>query len=590
MPANGIKGRFDLTANIPTTVSQCETLENGVVVVNVCNRGNASTLVKMAVTSIAGQFDNNAHYIEYDVELGPKGVLVRDGITINEDQFVVVSADSSAVSVVSWGVEYAAAQANPNDPLNDPEIGSWASEPGDSFWYPGGNRMHTYNNLIYNIGNVDNDDGVNARNGRMYVYNTNGEFVYGTRIENQGNSEPISVFTQTDIDDSGNLYAVGRHKNGTTSSAIGTIIRKINTSGGEAWSKHVREGFYSGGDGWFGDGNAVAYDPNNSVVFVAGNTERGSFNSDGARDPAIVCLNASDGSYNNSIGNVAFTDTSNLESRITKMKIAPNGYLYVLRYENNATPGSDRLGHVTVMDVNNSYSVVWDTSMYIVDNNGNENVVPKDIVFDSSSNAYVYLHHNTWDPCVTKLNSSGVHQWTRSPVIASQTLFQSQEPLAIGPNGDTLIIALTDTQDRGWVLEMNTSDGNANWQFGSSAPDYQFQGAVVVGDKLYLGSYETPRVFKVNENGGLALQTTSDGATISDFNYGWSAPGTEANVNIQVARSITHAAVATNTITLDTSYAGPDVQTINTTYNIITPVTSSNVSTTVTVLDDSIRV
>ena len=148
----------------------------------------------------------------------------------------------------------------------------------------------------------------------------------------------------------------------------------------------------------------------------------------------------------------------------------------------------------------------------------------------------------------------------------------------------------TDTQDRGWVLEMNTSDGKANWQFGSSAPDYQFQGAVVVGDKLYLGSYETPRVFKVNENGGLALQTTSDGATISDFNYGWSAPGTEANVNIQVARSITHAAVATNTITLDTSYAGPDVQTINTTYNIITPVTSSNVSTTVTVLDDSIRV
>ena len=51
MPANGIKGRFDLTANVPTTVSQCETLENGVVVVNVCNRGNASTLVKMAVTS-----------------------------------------------------------------------------------------------------------------------------------------------------------------------------------------------------------------------------------------------------------------------------------------------------------------------------------------------------------------------------------------------------------------------------------------------------------------------------------------------------------------------------------------------------------
>jgi len=588
MPANGIKGRFDLTANVPTTVSQCETLENGVVVVNVCNRGNASTLVKMAVTSIAGQFDNNAHYIEYDIELGPKGVLVRDGITINEDQFVVVSADSSAVSVVSWGVEYAAAQANPNAPLTDPEIGSWAADPGDSFWIGNLNRMHTYNNLIYNIGNVDNDDGFNARNGRMYVYNTNGEFVYGTQIGNQGNSEPISVFTQTDIDDSGNLYAVGRHKNGTTGSAIGTIIRKINTSGGEAWSKHVREGFYPSGDGWFGDDVAVAYDPNNSVVFVAGKTERGSFNSDGNRDPAVICLNASDGSYNNSIGNVAFTDTSNLNSRIKKMRIAPNGYLYVLRFTDGAAPGSDTLAHVTVMDVNNSYSVVWDTSMYVQDVNANRNTTPTDIVFDSSSNAYVYLHHNTWNPCVTKLNSSGVHQWTRAPVLP-QTLFQQQEPLALGPNGDTLIMAIADTTNKGWVLEMNTSDGSANWQFGSSAPDYRFCGGVVVGDKLYMGSYDEPRVFKVNENGGLNLQTTSDGATISDFNYGWLAPGAEANSNIQFARSITHTAVATNTITLDTSYAGPDVQSINTTYNIITPVTSSNKSTTVVTLDDSIR-
>jgi len=104
-----------------------------------------------------------------------------------------------------------------------------------------------------------------------------------------------------------------------------------------------------------------------------------------------------------------------------------------------------------------------------------------------------------------------------------------------------------------------------------------------------MGSYYQPRVFKVNENGGLNLQPTSDGATISDFNYGWLAPGAEANSNIQFARSITHTAVATNTITLDTSYAGPDVQSINTTYNIITPVTSANKSTTVVVLDDSIR-
>lgn len=98
----GRLGSWAIYANLPQAVYACDKSQATVVVVNICNRNNVPALIRIAVSS-SSTSPANADYIEYDVELGPKGVLERTGVTVNPGQYIVVQSSVDAVSAVCWG-------------------------------------------------------------------------------------------------------------------------------------------------------------------------------------------------------------------------------------------------------------------------------------------------------------------------------------------------------------------------------------------------------------------------------------------------------------------------------------------------------
>jgi hypothetical protein len=102
--ATGRLGTADLTlAGINTTVYTVPSDFFAVVSVNVCNRSNNAQAVRIAASS--GNSPLDSEWIEFDVEIGAKGVLERTGIIIGAGQRIVVYSSSTNVSVVVFGIE-----------------------------------------------------------------------------------------------------------------------------------------------------------------------------------------------------------------------------------------------------------------------------------------------------------------------------------------------------------------------------------------------------------------------------------------------------------------------------------------------------
>lgn len=99
---SGRLGSWELYANLNQAVYVCDKDQATQVVVNVCNRNNVPALIRIAVSASATT-PANADYIEYDVELGPKGVLERTAVTVSPGQYIVVRSSVNAVNVVCWG-------------------------------------------------------------------------------------------------------------------------------------------------------------------------------------------------------------------------------------------------------------------------------------------------------------------------------------------------------------------------------------------------------------------------------------------------------------------------------------------------------
>ena len=101
--ATGRLGAANITTSSPATVYEVPADTFAVVSVNIVNRLNTPQTIRLAAAAIASPTD--AEWIEYDVEVDPKGVIERTGLILAATQKVVVRGSTGQLSVVVFGIE-----------------------------------------------------------------------------------------------------------------------------------------------------------------------------------------------------------------------------------------------------------------------------------------------------------------------------------------------------------------------------------------------------------------------------------------------------------------------------------------------------
>lgn len=103
--ASGILGSSDLSANSNTTIYTVPADTYSVITVNFCNRGSSTANIRLATST--GDTPGGNEYLEYDVSVGPNGVLERTGIVIDATKKVVVRSSQASVTSMVMGIETA---------------------------------------------------------------------------------------------------------------------------------------------------------------------------------------------------------------------------------------------------------------------------------------------------------------------------------------------------------------------------------------------------------------------------------------------------------------------------------------------------
>ena len=100
---NGVFGTYNLYSNVVQSLYVCDKSNGAVVTLNVCNRSNEPTFVRVAISVNTNSVLNN-EWVEYDVEIKPKCVLERTGIMLTAGQYLNVLSSKDNVNAVCWGV------------------------------------------------------------------------------------------------------------------------------------------------------------------------------------------------------------------------------------------------------------------------------------------------------------------------------------------------------------------------------------------------------------------------------------------------------------------------------------------------------
>ena len=102
----GRLGANDLALGTYTAVYTVPASTFSVITLSICNRGNTACTVRVAITTTVPPSSPSAgEFIEFDTEVGGKGVLERTGIVLDTGKIISVLSSAANVSAVAWGIE-----------------------------------------------------------------------------------------------------------------------------------------------------------------------------------------------------------------------------------------------------------------------------------------------------------------------------------------------------------------------------------------------------------------------------------------------------------------------------------------------------
>jgi hypothetical protein len=99
----GRLGAADLLAATNTTIYTVPASTFAVVTVSICNRNSTNVTVRLAVAASASP--TNAEFVEYDVQVGPNGVLERTGLVLDAARLIVARSSAANVTAMVYGIE-----------------------------------------------------------------------------------------------------------------------------------------------------------------------------------------------------------------------------------------------------------------------------------------------------------------------------------------------------------------------------------------------------------------------------------------------------------------------------------------------------
>lgn len=108
---NGVLGTWELLTNVNQAIYFNNYDTASIVIVNLCNRGNRTANISIAISSSLSD-PSNAEWIVFNQLLSPKDTFEKLGVAVSPGKYVVVRSSSSDVNAVCYGL------TNSNSPVS----------------------------------------------------------------------------------------------------------------------------------------------------------------------------------------------------------------------------------------------------------------------------------------------------------------------------------------------------------------------------------------------------------------------------------------------------------------------------------------